>query len=164
MTIASAITAAQGKVADCYTAISNKGGTLPATQNLSNMPTAIGSIPTGGGGGTATLTIAKGMTESATYFSSQILVNDDLIYYNSGDFTSFNTTSVTVPKGLVTITCVAYLGNYVGFNLSNVDPEHMGDPDEWYVFPFHENPGDVAIISKTIDITSDTTVYLYATQ
>lgn len=47
MSIASAITAAQGKVADCYTAISNKGGTLPATQNLSNMPTAIGSIPSG---------------------------------------------------------------------------------------------------------------------
>lgn len=46
MSIASAITAAQGKVADAYTAISNKGGTLPATQNLSNMPTAIASIPT----------------------------------------------------------------------------------------------------------------------
>lgn len=47
--IADAITAAQGRVADCYTAISNKGGTLPQTQNLANMPTAIGSIPTGGG-------------------------------------------------------------------------------------------------------------------
>ena len=46
MTIASAITAAQGRVADAYTAISNKGGTLPATQNLSNMPTAINSITT----------------------------------------------------------------------------------------------------------------------
>ena len=49
MSISSAITAAQGRVADCYTAISNKGGTLPATQNLANMPTAIGSIPSGGG-------------------------------------------------------------------------------------------------------------------
>lgn len=49
MSIASAITAAQGRVADCYTAISNKGGTLPATQNLANMPTAIDSIPSGGG-------------------------------------------------------------------------------------------------------------------
>lgn len=44
--IADAITAAQGRVADCYTAISNKGGTLPQTQNLANMPTAIGSIST----------------------------------------------------------------------------------------------------------------------
>lgn len=44
MSIATAITAAQGRVADAYTAISNKGGTLPATQNLTNMPTAINSI------------------------------------------------------------------------------------------------------------------------
>lgn len=49
MSIASAIVAAQGRVADAYTAISNKGGTLPATQNLANMPTAINSIPSGGG-------------------------------------------------------------------------------------------------------------------
>ena len=48
MTIATSITAAQGRVADAYTAISNKGGTLPATQNLANMPTAINSIPSGG--------------------------------------------------------------------------------------------------------------------
>jgi len=47
MSIATAITNAQGKVANAYTAISNKGGTLPVTQNLSNMPTAIDSIPTG---------------------------------------------------------------------------------------------------------------------
>lgn len=47
MSIASALVAAQGRVADAYTAISNKGGTLPATQNLTNMPTAINSIPTG---------------------------------------------------------------------------------------------------------------------
>lgn len=50
MSIATAITAAQGKVANAYTAVSNKGGTLPATQNLSNLPTAISSIPSGGGG------------------------------------------------------------------------------------------------------------------
>lgn len=47
MSIASAIVAAQGRVADAYTAISNKGGTLPATQNLANMPAAINSIPSG---------------------------------------------------------------------------------------------------------------------
>lgn len=50
MTIASAITNAQNKVAAAYTAVSAKGGTLPATQNLTNLTTAIGSIPSGGGG------------------------------------------------------------------------------------------------------------------
>lgn len=34
-------------VSASYTAVSNKGGTLPATQNLSNLATAIGSIPSG---------------------------------------------------------------------------------------------------------------------
>lgn len=48
MSIASAILQAQQRVANAYTAISAKGGTLPATQNLANMPTAIGSISTGG--------------------------------------------------------------------------------------------------------------------
>lgn len=47
MTIASAISNAQAKVADAYTAVSGMGGTLPATQNLSNLPTAINSIPAG---------------------------------------------------------------------------------------------------------------------
>ena len=47
MSIASAITAAQGRVANAYTAVSNKGGTLPTTQNLTNLPTAIDSIPSG---------------------------------------------------------------------------------------------------------------------
>lgn len=51
MSIASAIVAKQQQIADCYTAISNKGGTLPATQNITNMPSAIISIPSGGGGG-----------------------------------------------------------------------------------------------------------------
>lgn len=50
MSIASAITAAQGRVANCYTSINTKGGTLPAVQNLSNLPAAIESIPSGGGG------------------------------------------------------------------------------------------------------------------
>lgn len=45
MSISSAITQAQQRVANAYTAINNKGGTLPQTQNLANMPTAISSIP-----------------------------------------------------------------------------------------------------------------------
>ena len=52
MTIASAITAAQGRVADCYTSVDTMGGTLPEVQNLTNLPAAIESIPQGGGGDT----------------------------------------------------------------------------------------------------------------
>ena len=51
MTIASAIATKQQQIADSYTAVSNKGGTLPVTQNLTNLATAISSIPSGGGSG-----------------------------------------------------------------------------------------------------------------
>lgn len=47
MSISSAIVSAQGKVANAYTVVSNKGGTLPATQDLSNLPAAINSISSG---------------------------------------------------------------------------------------------------------------------
>ena len=50
MSIATAIQNAQNKIANCYTAIANKGGTIPATQDLANMPNAINSISGGGGG------------------------------------------------------------------------------------------------------------------
>lgn len=48
MSIASAITNAQQRVANAYTAVNNKGGTLPITQDLTNLPNAITSIPSGG--------------------------------------------------------------------------------------------------------------------
>lgn len=48
MSIASAITNAQQRIDNAYTAVSNKGGTLPVTQNLTNLPNAITSIPSGG--------------------------------------------------------------------------------------------------------------------
>lgn len=46
MSIATAIQNAQIRVANAYTAVSGKGGTLPDTQNLTNLPTAINSINT----------------------------------------------------------------------------------------------------------------------
>ena len=49
MSIASAIQAKQQQIADSYSAVSDKGGTLPTTQNLTNLATAISSIPSGGG-------------------------------------------------------------------------------------------------------------------
>lgn len=49
MSIASEITRIQGNISDAYTAISNKGGTLPVAQNSDNLATAISSIPTGVG-------------------------------------------------------------------------------------------------------------------
>ena len=47
-TLKAAILALKGRIADAYTAISAKGGTLPATQDSANLPSAIDSIPSGG--------------------------------------------------------------------------------------------------------------------
>ena len=49
MSIASAITSLQSRVADAYTSVGNKGGTLPATQDTLHLPAAIASIPQSGG-------------------------------------------------------------------------------------------------------------------
>ena len=50
MTIASEITKLNTNLTNSYSAVSNKGGTLPQAQNFDNLATAISSIPSGGGG------------------------------------------------------------------------------------------------------------------
>ena len=50
MSIATAITNLQGKIANAYTAIQEKGGTLPQVQNAANLSAAIVDIPSGGAG------------------------------------------------------------------------------------------------------------------
>ena len=57
MSIASEITALSGHMADAYTKVSDKGGTLPVNQTMKNLPDAIDSIPTGGGGEVTSVTI-----------------------------------------------------------------------------------------------------------
>lgn len=51
MSIASEITRINNNISAAYTAVSNKGGTLPQTQNSANLATAIGTISGGGGSG-----------------------------------------------------------------------------------------------------------------
>lgn len=51
MTIASEITKLNTNLTNAYTAVSDKGGTLPQAQNMDNLATAISSIPSGGSGG-----------------------------------------------------------------------------------------------------------------
>lgn len=94
--IADAITAAQGRVANCYTAISNKGGTLPATQNLANMPTAIGSIPTGSTINNQDITI----TQNGTYTADE-------------GYTGLGTVTVNVNKSKFGITIDDLIGDLV---------------------------------------------------
>ena len=50
MSIASEISKLISNLADCYTACTNKGATLPANENFDNLATCISSISGGGGG------------------------------------------------------------------------------------------------------------------
>lgn len=102
MSIATAITTAQGRVSNAYTAVSNKGGTLPATQNLSNLPAAIESIPSGGG----QTVIAKAVVGTQSYgvddkvilVPTGILYTDQIATASSTNVTG-TTTDVSMFKG-----------------------------------------------------------------
>lgn len=50
MSVSSELTKLNTNMQNAYTAVSNKGGTLPASQNMDNLATAINSISGGGGG------------------------------------------------------------------------------------------------------------------
>ena len=52
MSIASEIQRIQGNIADAYTSCSNKGATMPVTQDSANLSSTIDTITTGGGGDT----------------------------------------------------------------------------------------------------------------
>ena len=101
MSIASAITAAQGRVANAYTAVSGMGGTLPQVQNLTNLPTAIQSISTVNnqnktitengeytaddgytGLGTVTVIVPEGDEVSATNRTGTTINEGEIVYIN----------------------------------------------------------------------------------
>ena len=66
VSIASAIELKQQQVANAYLVVSNKGGTLPVTQNLENLSSAIETITTG----TSAVLIDKTFTGNGTYRAS----------------------------------------------------------------------------------------------
>ena len=127
MSIASAIQNAQQKVANSYTAISNKGGTLPATQNLSNMPTAIASIPSGiTPTGTISIT-TNGTTDVTNYATANVNVVSRKYgasidtFLGNVDANGVLQPSVEMPDLLFTgVTDVASYGLYYRFVLSRV--------------------------------------------
>lgn len=83
MSISSAISNAQNKVAAAYTALSNKGATLPATQNLSNMPSCINSIQ-------------STFTTSNFYINDKMRIENGAIYANTNGGNSYIITNYNI--------------------------------------------------------------------
>lgn len=95
-TIKAAILALKGRIADAYTAIAAKGGTLPATQDSANLPTAIASIPSGGGGGVVLGNASNGLFRDITNYDD--VGAEFIIYINSFSFDSLASNSTSIKK------------------------------------------------------------------
>ena len=156
MSIASAIQLKQQQVEEAYTAVSNKGGTIPSVRNLTNLADAIDSIT----GGSGTL-ITKEITENGVYRAST---------YGADGFSSI---SVDVSGAVLITTTVTENGTYYavvegadGFSEFTVDTPaqtlinktitangtyYAGD-DEAYGFSMVdvEVPGQPLLVNKTI--------------
>lgn len=61
MSIATELQNLNDNILDAYDAVQDKGGTAPANKNMTNLPTAISSIPSGGGVGIPREVDANGM-------------------------------------------------------------------------------------------------------
>lgn len=93
MTIASEITRIQNNIANAYTACSNKGATMPVSQNSNNLATCIGTISGGGYTGLQVVTIIYPYTSftneldtftfgGITYTASDFKEAEDTNYVN----------------------------------------------------------------------------------
>ena len=65
-------------VGNAYNKVSEKGGTLPASQTVANLATAIDSIPAGGGGGGGYATIDEIMQANGYTTESQYVAEDQI--------------------------------------------------------------------------------------
>lgn len=124
MSIASAIATKQQQVADSYTAVSNKGGTLPATQNLTNLATAISSIPSGGGGGYSELPSYQ-VENGVASRRSITLTNDNFSNITNVNVYGFyccysNATSLTGTVSMPNLISISHNGLREAFSYTNI--------------------------------------------
>ena len=80
MSIASELSALNGHIISAYDEINTMGGTVPQNKNMANLPTAIASIPSGGGGsatiGTYNVISGTATVQSDTTTISVLSYND----------------------------------------------------------------------------------------
>lgn len=124
MSIATAIANAQARVEAAYDALEAKGATMPATQNLANMPNAIQSIQTGGDESALLVTI-KGETGTDITLPSGLNATralDGLFYGNT------KVKYVTIPSNITRVGLYAF---YAANNLLRVNSNTDGVCNLW---------------------------------
>ncbi|MBQ8481606.1 MAG: hypothetical protein IJ532_03645 [Alphaproteobacteria bacterium] len=103
MTIASEITRIKGNIAAAYTALSDKGATMPATQNSANLAATAASIPAGGGD-----------TVTAVNYTGAAIASGDKVWLNKKANVSASSVAVTNSSS-VTVT-MEPTGNFVYYS------------------------------------------------
>lgn len=136
MSIATAIQNAQQKVANAYTAVNAKGGTLPATQDLSNLPTAIDSIS----GGIDTV--------EATNYTESAISTGDKVWINKEENRLYNFTTIGSP----TIDVQTY-------NVSNFNTTSYITLDKILSFESIDSWEDVVCFTTGSDVSTTQCVY-----
>lgn len=105
MTIASEITRIQNNIANTYTALSDKGATMPATQNSANLATTVASIPAGGGD-----------TVTAVNYTGSAITVGDKVWLNEKANVSANAVAVNNTSGTYIMDAT---GNFVYYSQSS---------------------------------------------
>ena len=106
MSIATAITNLQGKIANAYTAIENKGGTLPATQNAENLSATIDAIP--GGSAKFGITIDDVLTTETTGGETTLTLFADVTEINMPGVTNLSGAWENMFTGRKKLTSVSF--------------------------------------------------------
>ena len=159
MDINSEIERISTNIASAYTACSNKGATMPATQNLDNLPNCVASIQTPAIGINREVVngVYKAPTSSFTFSlpSTAISISDYTMYYafrNSTGLTSVDLSSLTTVSGSGAMEYAFYgCTNLTSLDLSNLTTVRGYEAME---YAFYNCTG----LTGTLDLSSLTTI------
>ena len=134
------------------TAINNKGGTLTTTDTFASYPSAIDSLPSGGGGSLKTLLDATKSTYNLFYQYSGTSVNDLISYNDTENVTNMSNmyqnckNLTTIPK--LNTSSARSMSSFVQNckNLTAIQLDTSNVTSFYYTFAYCDN-------LKTIDIT-----------
>lgn len=149
MSIASELNALNGYILGAYDEISTMGGTVPANKNMSNLATAIASIPTGGGGGEFMIgdyhVISGTTTVASTTGTIYVMTYSDFMTAVGGTMPSRVAFGIFDPDAAYGMTGFAYKFGFKGNNTS----------------PHYGNGGDITRGSMSVGVSIDTTNGVY---